>query len=89
LEDQFTLANPQPATVLRPRLFCNPTEKAHGGAVVPIQNPQNHLLCYTMTTPDIPAEARVLNQFENDLFSLAKPDLLCVPTAKLRVTVIG
>jgi hypothetical protein len=30
----------------------------------------------------------VSNQFENDLFSLSKPDLLCVPTAKLQVTVI-
>jgi hypothetical protein len=89
LEDQFTPGDPQPARVLRPRLFCNPTEKRHADVVVPIQNPQNHLLCYTMTTPDIPAEARILNQFENNLLPLAKPDLLCVPTAKLRVSIIG
>lgn len=88
LEDQFTPADPQAARVFRPRLFCNPTEKRHGNVTVPIQNPENHLLCYTMTTKDMTAEARISNQFENNLLPLAKPDLLCVPTAKLQVTVI-
>jgi len=83
LEDQFIAA---PARVLRPRLFCNPTEKRHGDVTTPIQNPKNHLLCYTMETTDFSAEARAANQFEDELLTLAKPDLLCVPTEKLRVT---
>jgi hypothetical protein len=89
LRDQFTAANPQPALVLRPRLFCNPTEKHHGDAVTPVRNQELHLLCYTMETPDISAEARVANQFEDDLFNLSRPDLLCVPTAKLRVSLVN
>jgi len=88
LEDQFTEGDPQPARVFRPRLFCNPTEKRHGTVIAPIQNPQNHLLCYTMQTKDLSAEARVANQFETEPLTFARPDLLCVPTAKIRVSVI-
>jgi len=86
LEDQFIKA---PARVLRPRLFCNPVVKRHDEVITPVQNHDNHLVCYTMETADFSTEALITNQFEQaQLLNLAKPDLLCVPTEKLKFKVV-
>jgi hypothetical protein len=81
------------AGVLQPVLFCNPVKKTVPTAppiITPITNPDAHLACYVTTRK--PFNTRLLydNQFSQDLQQLAvsNPDILCVPSSKLRWAVV-
>jgi hypothetical protein len=80
LEDQW---GREQVRVGRPVLLCNPTVKVHE-AVTPIENPDAHLLCYKIATPNLsPTRAvQVRNQFDKDVIKVAQPTLLCVPSRK-------
>lgn len=88
LSDQFQ--EDTTAKLLRPVAFCNPVEKTHGDVVTPIRNPESHLLCYNITPTTFTGEARVRNQFAPNGVTLpmATADMLCVPSQKLRFSVI-
>ena len=88
LGDQFQ--EEATATLLRPRAFCNPVEKTHGDVTTPIKNPKAHLLCYDISSPTFTGEARVQNQFfpNGVTLPMATADMLCVPSEKLRFSII-
>jgi hypothetical protein len=71
--------------VLDPILFCNPVQKLRldTGEVTPIQNPDQHLACYSITRVPFQGERDVENQFGRQLLVLGPPDTLCVPTRKV------
>jgi hypothetical protein len=79
LADQFQHQN---VTVLDPVLFCNPADKNGSG----IQNPTDHLTCYTYTPAGAPVLPLVpiINQFfpEATQLDVAEPLALCVPSLK-------
>lgn len=87
LSDQFIT----PLTghfVLNPVMFCNPTLKRHDDTVTEIQNPDEHLTCYSMTRAQFKTERDVRNQFGAQFFAIGAPDTLCVPSRKLAWGVI-
>ena len=71
--------------MLDPISFCNPVMMSVGGATTPIQNPEAHLTCYTITPRDFTGAVAIQNEF-GTLFNLIldKADILCVPSLKLR-----
>jgi len=71
--------------VLDPVLFCNPVEKTRldTGEVTPIQNPDQHLACYSMTRVPFQGQRDIENQFGTQALALGPPDTLCVPTRKI------
>jgi hypothetical protein len=69
--------------VLDPLLFCNPVQKTHGTIVTPIQHPDAHLTCYSMTRVTFTREVAIRNQFGDQRLVVGPPDILCVPTRKL------
>jgi hypothetical protein len=82
LEDQF--GTHERVRVERPKLFCNPVEKIHGTETAAILEPEVHLTCYEIFTPQRTRSQQfgILNQFEEDLFTVTSSQLLCVPSAK-------
>jgi hypothetical protein len=76
--------------VLIPRLFCNPVQKTTpDGGVTEIRNPDLHLTCYAMTRINFSAAVLANNQFgKEQKMRVAYPDMLCVPSRKLRWTEI-
>jgi len=88
LSDQFqTQAD---LKVTYPFGFCNPTEKNHAGVVTPVTNPEDHLVCYLVTKrPFVRTGVQTRNQFRVENLVVRDPDLLCVPSKKLKVTVIS
>jgi hypothetical protein len=86
LTDQFQEG--APATLLRPIEFCNPVEKTHGTVTTKIKHPRAHLLCYQITTTTFQGDALVRNQFSGGPLPLATADMLCVPSQKLRFSVV-
>ncbi|MEM6793927.1 MAG: VCBS repeat-containing protein [Acidobacteriota bacterium] len=81
LKDQFG-SEPDLKAFL-PRLLCNPTQKRHGGALTPIQNPLDHLVCYELlNTERIWDFTQIRNQFGGNELFLEEADLLCLPSAK-------
>jgi hypothetical protein len=76
------------ATLLRPIEFCNPVEKTHGDFTIPIKNPTAHLLCYTITPTTFQGDALVRNQFGGGPMPMATADMLCVPSQKLRFSIV-
>jgi hypothetical protein len=98
LRDQFTLE--AFVEVLWPVLFCNPVIKVHGPITTGIQNNRDHLTCYATSPspfagiPDpanstSPAGVFIRNQMETSLIQVQKPDMLCVPSLKLRWSVVA
>jgi hypothetical protein len=87
LRDQF---NEGTVTVRRAVAFCNPTEKRHDAFISPIQNPNDHLVCYTVTpTPLVDARAfSTRNQFGEEQLVTPGSDILCVPSQKMSFTTI-
>ena len=81
LQDAFITEN---VTVLAPVLFCNPTSKNHNGTTT-IQHPDTHLTCYS-TSPSITRGFTVntTDQFFTSPYALLGPNLLCVPSLKLK-----
>jgi hypothetical protein len=90
LRDQFQIQTGLKVT--NPFAFCNPTEKIHDNPpappVTPITNAEDHLVCYLVTRKPFIAHTVVArNQFGIETLNLSRPpDLLCVPTKKLKVT---
>ncbi len=83
LSDQF-LQSPD-VKVFEPFGFCNPVAKLHNDQVTPIQNPKAHLVCYTITREPFETSVDTSNQFGIESLLVHGTDLLCVPSAKLRV----
>ena len=83
LNDQF-VQSPD-VKVLEPFGFCNPVAKLHNNQVTPIQNSKAHLVCYTITREPFETSVDTLNQFGPESLLVHGTDLLCVPSAKLRV----
>jgi len=82
LSDQFIT----PLTghfVLNPKMFCNPVQKRHNDTITEIQNPDEHLTCYSMTRVPFNMQRDVRNQFGGQSFQIGPPDTLCVPSRKL------
>ena len=83
-------------TVLSPRLFCNPVQKTIPPAlpfgvptVTPITNPITHLVCYNTTQgPSFQGTLIINNQFGPGRTSAGPSDILCVPSLKLRWSVV-
>jgi hypothetical protein len=65
-----------------PVLLCNPVEKTHNDIVTPIQNPDDHLVCYKLEGTQFTATAQVGNQFGEEILTVEPADLLCVPSRK-------
>ena len=65
-----------------PSLFCNPVEKTHNTVLTPIQNPNEHLLCYVVAEQTFAPTTNldVTNQFGGQRFGTQLIDKLCVPT---------
>jgi hypothetical protein len=85
LDDQF---GSDTVRVERPHRFCNPVEKLVGEDRFRIIEEELHLTCYEIFGPQA-TEAQsfgVLNQFEEDTFTVTSYQLLCVPSAKLLFT---
>jgi hypothetical protein len=88
LADQFRADT---VRVEQPVLFCNPVEKVRVIAgrreVTRIEEREVHLTCYDIHAPQRTDATRVgiVNQFEQDTFTITASELLCVPSAKLNV----
>ena len=87
LKDQFHV-DPDQVSVLRPVAFCNPVEKTHGGVVFPINHPDDHLVCYAITPTTLQLAITARNQFGGADLLIAGADILCVPSQKLKFSVI-
>lgn len=83
LRDQFGVAFP--VQVLTPLLFCNPTLKIHSDIVTPIQNPEDHLVCYATRQRLSPVTRLVstVDQFLAEELEVAQAHMLCVPSKKV------
>lgn len=71
-------------TVMEPRYLCNPVNKKHAGAEYPINNPDDHLVCYQILPNGLPVPLTVgiYDQFLETQVVLRVEDLLCVPSEK-------
>jgi hypothetical protein len=89
LEDQF---GSDRVRVEQPVLFCNPVVKARAGEK-PTRIPEKevHLTCYDLHGPQRTDATKVgiFNQIEKDTFTITAFELLCVPSAKGTVTLLG
>ncbi len=81
LRDQF-LEEPQVA-VFDPVLLCNPVEKRHNNTVTPIQNPEDHLVCYRIGGT-FTKTVQTDNQFGKETLVVINPLMLCAPSKKTR-----
>jgi plastocyanin len=78
--------------VKKPKLLCNPVEKQVVNAdgtveITPIQNPENHLMCYDIkkVKGELKFEKRNVftnNQFGPEQLDVKKEKQLCVPSTK-------
>jgi hypothetical protein len=87
LKDQFH-TEPETVTLRRPIAFCNPVEKRHDTIVTPTNHPNDHLVCYSFAATTFTGGALVRNQFGGVPLPLGGADILCVPSQKLRFSVI-
>jgi hypothetical protein len=90
LKDQFISGL---TTARQPFLFCNPVQKttqnpAGGTTVTPITNPTAHLVCYITTPRSFRAIVQINNQFGLSQLPVFNADILCVPSLKLRWSVV-
>lgn len=85
LKDRFL---EEDVRVLRPLALCNPVEKTHDGLVTEILNPDAHLVCYQIQVggETVNRTLGVSDQFVNEILTLTRPDLICVPSLKLGVS---
>jgi hypothetical protein len=88
LEDQF---GADTVRVERPHRFCNPVEKTSAEGRFRIEEREVHLTCYEIFGPQqtLAQTFGVLNQFEQDVFTITSFQLLCVPAAKLAFTPVS
>ena len=89
LKDQFSTDSVL-AGVLQPILFCNPVKKVVGEITTRIQNRDAHLACYVTTPRNSPVRTLFYsNQFSQRAgLQVSNPDILCVPSLKLRWFVV-
>lgn len=82
LADQF---GSDTVRVEQPDLFCNPVEKIHNGVRTRIEEREVHLTCYDIKGPQRTEATQfgVVNQFEEDTFTITSFELLCVPSEKI------
>jgi hypothetical protein len=83
ISDQFV--SDQPVQVLNGFMFCNPVEKTLDGETTPIQHPEAHLACYTITHEAVPSRTvSLLNQFGESSGGTFQRTLspFCVPSLK-------
>jgi hypothetical protein len=85
LSDQFQESENR---ILRPIALCNPVLKKHGDLTTPIKNPDDHLVCYQMASVAFSGQAQIRNQFQDAIFGIKNADILCVPSKKLKVTIV-
>jgi len=84
LQDAFITEN---VTVLAPVLFCNPASKNHNGTTT-IQHPDTHLTCYSTSLSSFQGgNVNTTDQFFTTAYPIRPPDLLCLPSLKLKWSV--
>jgi hypothetical protein len=84
LRDQWTSGK---GVVLRPVIFCNPAVKVVKAATprrYPIIDKLTHLTCYLLKAETFGTGFALLNQFNRTKLKVIRPDLLCVPSQKLK-----
>ncbi len=86
LRDQFGAEKEVPVSVI-PVALCNPVIKWHGGKEYPVNNPQQHLVCYQIKSSITGKEVVVSNQFgKQQKLTVGRSNLLCVPSSKTVVS---
>jgi hypothetical protein len=84
LRDQFKIE--ENVTVLEPIALCTPVEKTHAGVVTPIENPDDHLVCYAIKGGPFYKYVSYRNQFADyGYFYVRQSQELCVPSEKEEV----
>src|SRR5262245_8147637 len=86
LTDQFQTRE---VIVAKPALFCNPVQKTLlDGTTTRIQNRAAHLTCYNTRLPQSTdqREIEILNQFEQDTYTVTTTQLLCAPSTKTLIS---
>lgn len=78
LRDQF---GRESVKLGQPVQLCAPVQKDS----TPSQHPVSHLVCYAIRDDPVEVRVQVLNQFEKAKISTTRPELLCVPSAKVVV----
>lgn len=89
LDDQFGV---QPeVSVGEPGLYCNPVTKRviATGEVTDISDPTAHLTCYHIHDRHSRGEVDVENQFGRQTVEVRRAELLCVPSEKVSVGLLG
>jgi len=84
LEDQFVNRE---YVVREPKMLCNPVEKQVINAdgtieITPIQNPENHLMCYEIKNKLKTTNIRTHDQFGPETLDVKRIKELCVPSSK-------
>jgi hypothetical protein len=81
LRDQFNVQDN--VAVLEPFALCNPVQKGHAGVITPIENPDDHLVCYLIQGSQVYEWINIRNQFTDNTPILARYSReICVPSAK-------
>jgi len=84
VKDQFA-TKPVKVNVGTPKLLCLPTTKIVNGVTYPAQNPQTHLLCFTVSPTPTRNPVYDENQFGTGKVQIKKTALLCLPSTKVIV----
>ncbi|OFW66077.1 MAG: hypothetical protein A2Z12_10320 [Actinobacteria bacterium RBG_16_68_21] len=79
LKDQFGRTTTQVGNAVQ---LCTPVDK--DGST--IQHPVSHLVCYQITGPEVNTRVQFKNQFERTKIKAIRPELVCVPSAKVVVS---
>jgi hypothetical protein len=85
LQDQFHI-EPE-VEVGNPFLLCNPAVKFHAGAVTPVRNPEDHLVCYEIKGGPFQRTVHARNQFGFETLTTLDPRVFCVPSKKKVIAV--
>jgi len=85
LTDQFQTRE---VTVAKPAFFCNPVQKTFDKTTTRIQNKAAHLTCYNTRLPQSTdqRDIDILNQFEQDTYTVTTTQLLCAPSTKTLIS---
>jgi len=85
LTDQFQTRD---VIVAKPALFCNPVQKTFGNTTSRIHNRAAHLTCYNTRLPQSTDQRTIdiLNQFEQDTYTVTTTQLLCAPSTKTLIS---
>jgi ribosomal protein L35AE/L33A len=82
LEDQFG-PDHHVKVIIKPKMLCNPVMKWHDEEEFPVNNPEEHLVCYKIKSNVADKKVIVANQFgDKQELTVGKSKLLCVPSKK-------